>query len=121
MKKKFAVTLTVLGLVALVSANCEILDPPQWGAMEVLVTDEHDEPLADVAVARWDADQRRRSGKTDKNGVWVDRNVRKGNYRIEAVGRYTEDDQLEPVSARPSACSVKAREKAQCRLIVEGG
>ncbi len=108
MKKPFAVTLTALSL-ALFTANCDILDPPRWGAMEVTVTDQDRQPVAGATVARWDADQVRREGATNADGVWVDPNVRKGHYRIETAG------------AAPVTCHVKGRETAQCRLVVEGG
>ena len=77
--------------------------------MEVLVTDQDNQPVAGAAVARWDANQVKREGETDANGVWTDPNVRRGDYRIETAG------------AAPATCHVKGRETAQCRLVVEGG
>ncbi len=106
MKKPFAVTLTVLAL-ALFTANCDILDPPRWGAMEVTVADQDSQPVAGAAVARWDANQVKRGGETNAQGVWSDPNVRKGHYRVEAAG------------ATPETCYVKGGETAQCRLVVE--
>lgn len=101
-------TLTLLAL-ALPVAGCEILEPDSnWGAMQVTVTDQDGAPVAGVEVARWDANQVRRSGMTDSNGVWTDSNVRKGNYRIVAEG--TEGH-----------CYVKPSEVAQCDLVVERG
>ena len=73
----------------------------------VLVTDHDLQPLAGIAVARWDADQVKREGVTDADGVWTDPNVRKGNYRVEAAG------------ATPATCRVKAPERAQCALVVD--
>ena len=101
--KKFAVALTVLGLTLF--AACDVLDPPRWGAMEVTVTNADGAPMADVSVAIWDTDQVRRGGETDAAGVWVQQDLRKGNYRVEA-------------GAESKTCHVKAAEMQECILVV---
>ena len=106
--RKFAVIPTAL-VLALFTANCDILDPPRWGAMEVLVTDQDSQPVAGAVVARWDANQVKREGETGADGVAFFPNVRRGDYRVETAG------------AAPATCHVKGRETAQCRLVVEGG
>lgn len=103
--KKFAITLTVL---ALLTAACDVLDPPRWGSMTVLVTDEADQPVAGVAVTIWDSEQIKRGGETNDAGIWREPNLRKGHYRVEAEG------------ANDETCRVEARETNRCRLIVKG-
>ena len=81
--------------------------------MEVLVTDVDSQPVADVAVGIWGVNQVRHTcqgnrGRTNAAGICVQSNLRKGNYRVEAVG-------VEGVT-----CRVKPRELNQCTLIVEG-
>ena len=102
--KKFAITLISL---ALLTAGCDVLDPPRWGSMTVLVTDEANQPVAGVTVSIWDADQIKREGETNDAGIWSEPNLRKGHYRVEAEGS-------------TETCRVKARETNQCRLVVEG-
>ena len=101
--KKFAITLTALGLTLL--ATCDVLDPARWGAMKVLVTNAEGAPMADVSVAIWDTDQVRRGGETNDRGIWIQQDLRKGNYRVEA-------------GAVSKTCHVKAAELQECILVV---
>ena len=102
--KKFAVALTVLGLTLF--AACDVLDPPRWGAMEVTVTNADGAPVAKMAVAIWDTDQVRRGGETNDRGIWIQQDLRKGNYRVEA-------------GAESKTCHVKAAELQECKLVVQ--
>lgn len=106
--KKLARPLALF-LLTLPIAGCQIIEPESnWGAMQVTVTDQDGAPVANVPVARWDANQVMRTGTTGSDGIWTDSNVRKGNYRIVSEGV-------------EGHCYVKPSELARCALVVGDG
>ena len=103
---KKIIPLLTLSLV-IAAAGCDHLLPPaeMSGALEVVVTDQDDQPLAKVPVAIWFSDGRKRSGETDKDGMYLQEHLVRGSYRVEVAGQ-------------SESCFVQEREVTQCPFVV---
>ena len=104
MKCARILTTTILCLTTLA---CGLVPPAEMsGTLEVVVTDQADEPVAGVAVAVWFSDGRKRSGNTGSDGTYVQQHLVRGSYRVEVGGQ-------------SESCYVQEREVTRCPFVVD--
>ena len=100
--------LATLLILSLAITGCGLLPPDEMsGTLEVVVTDQAEQPVSGAAVAVWFEDGRKRSGNTGSDGTYVQQHLARGSYRVEVGGQ-------------SESCYVQEREVTRCPFIVDG-
>ena len=104
MKCVHILTATILCLTTIA---CGLVPPPEMsGTLEVVVTDQDEQPVAGAAVAVWYSDGRKRTGTTGSDGTYVQQHLVRGSYRVEVAGQ-------------SESCYVEEREKTRCPFVID--